>query len=143
MTIKRMIYLVLGHVSLALGFIGIVLPVLPTTPFLLLASYFFYKSSGRLHDWLMNHPVFGSRLRAYIEHKAVSRRTKYTAIAFLWMSLFVSMLLIDRGTVRIIMAIVGTAVTIHLLMLKALNEDQVLETTDEFPENADDDRSNT
>ena len=120
MSIKRIALLIMGHVSIALGLIGIFIPVLPTTPFLLLASYCFYKSSDRLHAWLMNHPLLGEKLRNYFEHRSVSRRTKITAIAFLWTSLLVSMILINIGYVRVIMAFVGTAVTVHLLALRTM-----------------------
>ena len=131
MSIKRIALLILGHVSLALGLIAIVIPVLPTTPFLLLASYCFYKSSDRLHAWLMNHPLLGEKLRNYIEHRAVSRRTKTNAIMFLWTSLLVSMILINIGYVRVIMAIVGCAVTIHLLLLRTLPDQQIPDPVEE------------
>lgn len=131
MSIKRIALLILGHVSLALGLIGIMVPVLPTTPFLLLASFCFYKSSDRLHAWLMNHPLFGNRLKNYIEHRAVSRRTKITAIAFLWTSLLVSMILINIGYVRVIMTLVGIAVTLHLLLLRTMPDSRILDTVEE------------
>lgn len=139
MSIKRIALLILGHVSLALGLIAIVIPVLPTTPFLLLASYCFYKSSERLHAWLMNHPLLGDKLRDYIEHRSVSRRTKITAIAFLWTSLLVSMILINIGYIRVIMAIVGSAVTIHLLSLRTLPDQPIQEPVKQESEDSESD----
>jgi uncharacterized membrane protein YbaN (DUF454 family) len=62
MTLSKILFMIGGFLLLALGVIGIVLPVLPTTPFLLAASFCFMKSSDRLHHWIMNHKYFGPRI---------------------------------------------------------------------------------
>lgn len=67
----RTLYIVLGSVSLALGVIGAFLPVLPTTPFLLLAAYFYSKGSERLHNWLMQHPQLGPPIRDWQNHGVI------------------------------------------------------------------------
>lgn len=77
----RYVYLVLGLVFVALGFIGIFLPVLPTTPFLILAAACFARSSPRLENWLLSHPRFGPLLRAWREHGAIPRKAKMMALA--------------------------------------------------------------
>lgn len=69
-----------GGISVALGVIGIFLPLLPTTPFLLLAAYCFQKSSPRLHQWLLDHPVFGPSIRDWKAHGAISRLAKVQAM---------------------------------------------------------------
>lgn len=66
-----------GAVSLALGVVGVFLPVLPTTPFVLLAAACWMRASPRLHAWLLNHPTFGPILRDWAQHRAVPRRAKW------------------------------------------------------------------
>jgi uncharacterized membrane protein YbaN (DUF454 family) len=75
----RALWLGLAVTSLVLGVIGIVLPVVPTTPFILLAAFAAARGSRRLHDWMRNHPRFGQMLRDWERDGAVSRRAKYFA----------------------------------------------------------------
>lgn len=77
----RQVYLVLGLALVAIGFIGAFLPVLPTTPFLILAAACFARSSQRLESWLLDHPRFGPLLRAWRERGAIPRRAKFLALA--------------------------------------------------------------
>lgn len=76
----RGIWLAMGGVFLGLGLLGVVLPVLPTTPFLLLAAGCFAKSSPRLHGWLLGHPVLGPPIRNWEENGAISRPAKRLAV---------------------------------------------------------------
>ena len=75
----RAIWLILGCLAVALGAIGVVLPLLPTVPFLLLATFCFARSSDRLHDWLLTHPRFGPPIRDWQAHGAIRRRVKLLA----------------------------------------------------------------
>lgn len=77
----RLFWIALGFCAVALGLIGLVLPLLPTTPFMILAAAAFAKSSPRLHDWLVGHPVFGPAIRNWQSHRAISRRGKRMAVA--------------------------------------------------------------
>lgn len=79
-----------GHACVLLGFVGAFLPLLPTTPFLLLAAACYVRGSERHHRWLMNNRIFGPILRNYQEKRAISRRTKVMALAVLWASLVFS-----------------------------------------------------
>ncbi len=79
MTLGNFPWLLLGLVSVALGVIGLVLPLLPTTPFLLLGAYGFARSSPRLHAWLIHHPQLGGYIRDWQAHRAIDRRAKRLA----------------------------------------------------------------
>ena len=89
MTYSRLkyLYLLIGWLFTILGFIGIILPVLPTTPFLLIAVWAFSKSSEKLHSWLFNHKVFGSYLRDWFEHGVINPRAKILSVTLMWLSL--------------------------------------------------------
>jgi uncharacterized membrane protein YbaN (DUF454 family) len=89
----RGFWLALGGAFLGLGLLGVVLPVLPTTPFLLLAAGCFAKSSPRLHRWLLGHPVFGPPIRNWEENGAISRPAKRLAMGSMAGVLAVSVLL--------------------------------------------------
>lgn len=78
-SMRRWTYLLLAWIALALGLIGVVLPGLPTTPFILLAAWAAARGSTRLHRWLEAHRVFGPMIRDWQSHGAVSRRAKWTA----------------------------------------------------------------
>jgi len=76
----RLIWLLVGLVSIALGAAGVFLPLLPTTPFLLLAAFCFARSSPRLHDWLHSHRHFGPLIENWNRHGSIDRRTKRVAL---------------------------------------------------------------
>ncbi|PSH64256.1 DUF454 domain-containing protein [Phyllobacterium brassicacearum] len=76
---KRTVYFVLGWVMVALGFVGVMLPIMPTTIFLILAAWCFGRSSPRFEKWLLEHPVFGPTLAQWRRHGAVPRRVKWIA----------------------------------------------------------------
>ena len=82
----RLLFLGLGWFFVALGVVGAFLPVLPTTPFLLLAVACFARSSPKLEAWLMNHPKFGPTLRNWREHGAIPRRAKIAAVVMMSVS---------------------------------------------------------
>ena len=81
MNLGRFLWLSLGLVALSLGAIGVFLPLLPTTPFLLVAAFAFARSSQRLHDWLLTHRVFGPLIENWRAHGAIGRRTKIISAA--------------------------------------------------------------
>ena len=123
MIIKKYIFILLGLISLSLGVIGIFIPVLPTTPFLLLSSFLFLRSSKKLHNWLITHRIFGEYIYNYMEYRAVKKSAKISAIIMLWLSLTISILIVDNMHVRLLLAFIGAAVTIHISSLKTLNID--------------------
>ncbi|MCC6157466.1 MAG: YbaN family protein [Deltaproteobacteria bacterium] len=109
-----------GVVCVVLGAIGIVVPVLPTTPFLLLAAACFLRSSERLHAWLLGNRVFGEYLRRYVSGEGIPRSSKITTIVLLWITLAVSIFaVVPAGLwwVRLALAAIGVGVTIRILRI--------------------------
>lgn len=123
MRIKKYIFIILGLISLSLGIIGVFIPVLPTTPFLLLSSFLFLRSSEKLYNWLMSHKVLGEYIYNYMEHRAVKKSAKISAIIFLWLSMTISIILVGSTHVRLFLAFIGVAVTLHIATLRSLNID--------------------
>ncbi|WP_088655863.1 YbaN family protein [Geofilum rhodophaeum] len=110
---RKTLYILLGSLSLALGVTGIVLPGLPTTPFLLLSATLFLKGSARLHNWLLNHRYLGARIKRYHQHKGMLKQEKIYAILLTWVMIGLSMLLLAQPILRWVAAgsaILGTAV---------------------------------
>jgi uncharacterized protein len=86
----RLVFAALGIVFLLLGLFGLFLPVLPTTPFLLLAAACFARSSRRIFNWLLNHPRFGPLIREWREYRAMPYRAKRTALVLIALSFTIS-----------------------------------------------------
>lgn len=78
----RIIYMTIGIISLVLGSIGIFLPILPTTPFLLLSAYCFSKSSKRVHEWFINSKIYKNHLESFVENRSMTIKTKFSILAF-------------------------------------------------------------
>lgn len=121
---KKYLLIVLGTISLGLGALGVAVPVLPTTPFLLIALACYLRSSQRLYDWLIHHKIFGTYLYQYVTYRAVPRTTKVVALIVLWAGLITSALLVHLLYVHLILLAVGIVVNIHILTLKTLEKVQ-------------------
>ena len=113
----------LGLISLGLGILGIFLPLLPTTPFLLLSAALFMKSSRRLYNWLMNHKYLGKHLQNYLLHKTISKKSKISALSLLWIAILATIIIIiDKLIIKILLLVIAIAVTIHILSFKSNKE---------------------
>jgi hypothetical protein len=126
---KKHLLIFAGTLALVLGIVGIVLPVLPTTPFLLIASYCYMRSSRRLYNWLMHHRILGPYITDYMIYHGVRRRTRTAALTFLWLTLLISIAVVDSWHLRLFLGFVGIAVSIHLFSLKTIGEEQVADQT--------------
>jgi len=111
---KQWFFATAGLLSLALGIVGVVLPLLPTTPFLLLSAYCFAKSSSRLHRWLVEHPQLGPPIHNWQENGAISLRAKYLASLSLILVFGISLWLQVPATLLIIQASVLVVVAVFL-----------------------------
>lgn len=119
--LKKGLFVVAGTVSLGLGFVGIVLPVLPTTPFLLLSAACYYKGSERLHRWMLNNRLFGDYLRNYKEGKGIPQKTKILTLILLWSVIsFSALFMLNNVIIQIILFATAIGVSIHIIALPNL-----------------------
>jgi uncharacterized membrane protein YbaN (DUF454 family) len=116
--LKNIILITIGLLSLVLGMIGIFLPLLPTTPFVLLSAGCFSIGSPRLSEKLTRSKIFGSYLENYRYKTGVPRKAKVRAIVFLWVGLTVSMIIIKTPIIIGLLFVIGILVTIHLACLR-------------------------
>ena len=116
--VKRTIYVFIGTIFLVIGAIGVVIPVLPTTPFLLLAAACYVRGSDRLHHWMINNRIFGEFIRNYREGKGITFRNKLLTIALLWVSIsFSALFIIERPMIKALLFLIAIAVSAHILLL--------------------------
>ena len=121
----RTLWFIAGTICVVLGAIGIVLPILQTTPFLLAAAACYYKSSERMHKWLLNNKWFGEYIRNYTEGKGLTKETKITALTVLWITISLSTVFMLHRllpaqlvlTMQLVMIAIATAVSMHILRL--------------------------
>ena len=112
-----------GSVSLLLGIMGVFLPVLPTTPFLLLSAALYMRSSQRLYGWLMSHKHLGAYIRNFREHKALPLRVKIVSVTMVWVTLLYCALFVAKEWWMSAMFIaIALGVTIHILSYRTLNK---------------------
>ncbi len=115
---RRMLYIIAGWILVGLATAGLALPLLPATPFLLLAAWCFARSSPRFHAWLTGHRVFGQIIAAYKERKGLTVQQKAATLASLWLAMGVSGFLVPILWVRLVFAAIGLGVSIHILRMK-------------------------
>ena len=113
----KLVLNIVGVLAVMLGIIGIFLPLLPTTPFLLLAAACFARGSDRMPRWLMEHRMFGSYLRNYYEGRGIPARAKLLAMVMMWSSLGFVMWRLSNVWMQLAIFVVGASVSIYLLRL--------------------------
>ena len=116
----RFALLALGWISVVLGVIGIFLPVLPTTPFLLLAAACFMRSSKRFYLWLVNHRQLGPWIVDYLEGQGIPLKGKVYAISLMWLSISVSCYVVPLFWARAFMLTSAVLVSLYILNQKTL-----------------------
>lgn len=121
--VTKALLVAVGTVAMGLGVLGILVPLLPTTPFLLLAAACYARSSQRFHRWLLANRYLGQYIRDYQERRGMSRRAKVTTLALLWVALgFSAGLLVPAFAGRLVLLLVGVGVTLHILSLNTIPE---------------------
>ena len=120
----RIFFIIVGSVSLVLGILGMFLPLLPTTPFLLLSAAAWLKASPELYNWLLNHRLFGEYIRNYREHRAIPLRAKVVSVSLVWLTIgYCIFAVVDKWWwAQVLMAILATAISWHILSFKTLKK---------------------
>jgi uncharacterized membrane protein YbaN (DUF454 family) len=118
----RLLFNILGTLFLVVGILGIVLPLLPATPFLLLASACYVRGSQALHSWLMSHKYLGPYITNLKERRGMPRKAKLMTIAVLWASLFFSLYRVESLLVDATLLVVGLGVTVLIVRLKTVGQ---------------------
>lgn len=117
---------VLGVIALALGIIGIFLPLLPTTPFLLLAASLFFKSSPKLYHWLLNHKQLGPYIIQFREHKAIPLRGKIVSVTLVWITLsYCAFTISPIWWIKTLFILLAIGVTWHICSYKTLKKENL------------------
>lgn len=117
--LKKQLYVVLATICVGLGALGIFVPLLPTTPFLLLATYLYMKSSRTRLKWLLRHKHLGPYISSYLSREGIPMKLKIRTITLLWATMITTMIFAtDKIFVRVMLGVIATAVTSHLLMKK-------------------------
>lgn len=120
-SIIKYLLIIAGTISLLLGILGIFLPLLPTTPFLLLTAACFAKSSDKLYNKLIKHKIFGKYILNYRNKKAIPLKIKIFSISLLWLTIgYATLMILNNLWIKIFLLIIALAVTYHIVRLKTL-----------------------
>lgn len=115
--------LLAGNFFVAFGILGIFLPLLPTTPFLLLAAACYIRSSERFYNWLMNNKWLGNYIKNYREKKSIPLKVKVLSLSFLWLTIGYSVFfVVNIFLLRVILILIAIGVTIHVLSIRTLKQ---------------------
>jgi len=127
--LKKAFFIVAGTICLGLGAVGVFLPILPTTPFLLLSAACYYKGSDRMHRWLLNNRWFGSYIRNYKEGKGISLVGKISTLLLLWITIgYTTLFLLNITIIQIILIAIAVAVTAHVIALPTFRKQELPKT---------------
>ena len=119
MDIRKAVLIFAGTMCVALGVLGMFLPLLPTTVFLLMAAYCYSRSSERFHNWLLNNRWCGAYIKNYKSGKGISMRQKISTITVLWASIGFSIWMISAGFwLTLLLVAIAVGVSLHLILLK-------------------------
>jgi uncharacterized membrane protein YbaN (DUF454 family) len=118
-SITKALLVTLGTLCVALGILGMFLPLLPTTVFLLLAAFFYARSSERFYHWLMTNRWFGAYIKNYREGRGIPLKEKIFTIALLWLSIsYAAFFVVSLWWVKLILVGIAVGVTLHLIAIK-------------------------
>lgn len=116
-----------GILSLVLGILGIFLPLLPTTPFLLLSAFCFMRSSEKFYSWLINHKYLGTYIINFQIHKALPLRVKIVSISIMWITILTTAIFfVPLLPVKILLIAIAIAVSIHIAHYKTLKKEDTM-----------------
>jgi len=116
----KFIYITIGTISLVLGIAGVFLPILPTTPFILLSAAMYARSSVRMHNYLHNHKIFGEIIRDFHEDRTIPLYAKVISLSMMWTSMLTVTFTVASGKLwlQILLLAIACGVTVHILSYK-------------------------
>ena len=115
----KILFVCLGSLALVLGITGIFVPLLPTTPFLLLAAFLYSKGSTRLHLWLLNHKYIGTYIRKFNENRSIPLRAKVIAMVMMWASILSCTILTTLPLwAKLLLILIAIGASWHILSFK-------------------------
>lgn len=129
--IIRIILIVTGTVSLVIGIVGIFIPLLPTTPFLLITAACYARSSDRFYNWLLCNKLLGNYIKNYREGKGIALNIKIITLSFLWATIiFSALFVVSNLIIRVILIVIAIGVTVHIASIKTMKKEnlKVLDT---------------
>ena len=123
-SLMKIFLIIVGCISLALGVTGMFLPMLPTTPFLLLSAAVWVKASPELYQWLLNHKVFGEYIRNFREHRAIPLRVKIISVSTVWLTIgYCIFAVVDEWWwAQVLMTLLAIGISWHILSFKTLKK---------------------
>lgn len=122
--IKRIMLLILGTVSFIIAIIGIILPLIPTTPLLLVTAACYLRASERMYNWLINNKYFGKHILRFKDGKGIPLKTKVFVITLLWISIMISVVLfIPLMLVKLLLIAIAISITWYISSIKTLKEE--------------------
>lgn len=119
---KKALLVAAGSLCIVLAVLGVFLPLLPTTPFLLLASACYVRSSERLHGWLMGNRLLGGYIRNFKERRGIPVRAKVTTVVLLWLPLLYSVYRLDIFWLELGLVLMGLVWSVLIFRMKTLRE---------------------
>ena len=123
--LKKTLLIIAGTLSVAIGIVGIFVPILPTTPFLLLAAVCYIRSSQKFYDWLLNNRFLGMYIKNYIQGKGMPLKIKVFVVVLLWVTIVLSAWFAVQGVIiRVILILIAVGVTVHIVLIKTLRGEE-------------------
>ena len=122
----KKLFIILGSLSLGLGVLGIFVPLLPTTPLLLLSAALYFKGSPRLYEWLINHPRLGEYIRNFREHRAIPLRAKIVSVSMVTLTIGYCVVAVvdDWWWAQVLMTLLAVAIIWHILSFATLRREK-------------------
>jgi uncharacterized membrane protein YbaN (DUF454 family) len=120
---KKGIYFIIGTLALAAGIVGAFLPVIPTTPFILLSAWCFFRSSSKIYQWVISNETFGPTIENFQKGKGITVNTKIRAVVMMWLTISISVYFFIRNMYIIAFVyLIAIGVTVYLYKLPTLKE---------------------
>lgn len=129
----RVLFIILGFIFVGIGAVGIVVPILPTTPFLLLASFFFAKGSKKFHDWFISTRLYKKHLESFVKSRAMTLKSKLGILLPVSAMLIITFIFVNNIYARITLVILFISKYLYFFtQIKTIKEDKINKNTNEL-----------